>query len=364
MLSADTVQAHYVAGGGTIPNQPPVASFTSSTSGLQVSVDGSGSSDPDGTVASYDWSWGDGSSDGSGSTATHRYAASGTYTVKLTVTDNDGATDSVSHDVTVTAPAGQTIASDGFNRTVSNGWGTADVGGAWTRTGAAANFAVTAGQGSIKMPTAGAGPSISLNSVSADSTDTTVSMKLEGSPTGTGIFVSVLGRTVFAVGSYRAVVNVRADGSVTLGIVRVDTAGQATIVSPTVQQGLTYTPGDTLNVEFLVTGTSPTTLSAKVWKQGAAEPTAWGVAGTDAASAMQAPGSVGLMSYLAGSATSAVTTDFSNFAVQSAVSPQIAMKQRALVRPQAVTHKSQVPTLADRVSPPFGTSQVSPRKVK
>ena len=41
---------------------------------------------------------------GSGVTPAHTYAASGTYTVKLTVTDNSGGTGTVSHDVTVLGP--------------------------------------------------------------------------------------------------------------------------------------------------------------------------------------------------------------------------------------------------------------------
>jgi PKD repeat protein len=43
------------------------------------------------TIARYDWSWGDGNSDANAaSIANHTYAAAGTYTVKLTVTDSLG----------------------------------------------------------------------------------------------------------------------------------------------------------------------------------------------------------------------------------------------------------------------------------
>jgi PKD repeat protein/uncharacterized protein YjiK len=63
------------------------------TIGVPVQFDGSGSSDVDGTILSYDWDFGDGTS-GSGATPVHAYAVAGTYTVVLTVTDNNGSTDS------------------------------------------------------------------------------------------------------------------------------------------------------------------------------------------------------------------------------------------------------------------------------
>lgn len=77
------------------PNQKPIAIITGSTQATQgdeVSFDGSTSYDPDGSIVSYQWNFGDGTQ-ASGAMQTHTYAAEGTYTVSLTVTDNDGATD-------------------------------------------------------------------------------------------------------------------------------------------------------------------------------------------------------------------------------------------------------------------------------
>ena len=85
------------------PNQPPVAAFTSSCTQL-VCTFTSTSSDPDGTIASYRWTFGDGTAAVTTQNPSHTYTAGGTFTVTLTVTDNQNATGSVSHPVTVTAP--------------------------------------------------------------------------------------------------------------------------------------------------------------------------------------------------------------------------------------------------------------------
>ena len=78
-----------------VANQPPDASFTWTRNQLTIQVDASSSYDSDGTIISYVWNWGDGSAYGSGVTASHTYALAGLYTITLTVTDDDGATDSV-----------------------------------------------------------------------------------------------------------------------------------------------------------------------------------------------------------------------------------------------------------------------------
>lgn len=90
---------------GFTVNQAPTASFTYSCINLSCSFDGTGSSDPDGTIVAYDWTFGDGGG-GSGVTMSHTYSSAGTHMVTLAVTDDDGATGSQSLGVTVTAPSG------------------------------------------------------------------------------------------------------------------------------------------------------------------------------------------------------------------------------------------------------------------
>ncbi len=112
-FSGVTLTGSYTApsGGG---NQAPTASFTKSCTDLACTFDGSASSDPDGSIASYAWDFGDGNT-GTGATPSHSYSAGGTYTVQLTVTDNGGLTNSTSQSVTVTAPTG------GGGNTLTNG---------------------------------------------------------------------------------------------------------------------------------------------------------------------------------------------------------------------------------------------------
>ena len=89
-------------GGGGETNSPPTASFTYSCSDLSCSFDGSGSSDSDGSIASYAWDFGDGSKT-TEAKPSHTYAEGGTYTVTLTVTDDAGATNSAPASVSVSS---------------------------------------------------------------------------------------------------------------------------------------------------------------------------------------------------------------------------------------------------------------------
>ncbi len=81
-------------------NLPPTAAFGPPSCNFLDCSFTSTSSDPDGSIVSYSWNFGDGTT-GSGANPSHTYSTAGTRTVTLTVTDNDGAQDNVSHSVTV-----------------------------------------------------------------------------------------------------------------------------------------------------------------------------------------------------------------------------------------------------------------------
>lgn len=287
-------------------NQTPVSSFTATPAGLTVTLDGSASRDPDGTIATYTWDLGDGTN-ATGPTTTRTYAAPGTYTVTLTVTDDKGLSAASSQQLTVAAPpvGPQPVATDAFERSVTGGLGTADLGGAWTVTGAAANHNVSAGAARITMPTPGSGPNAYLTSVSTADAEVRVRLGFDKPATGNGTYVSVLGRRV-GTSDYRAKVRLQSNGTVQVILGRLD--GAETALANVVLPNTTYTVGETLEVKFQVTGTGTTTLRVKVWKTGQPEPADWTLATTDTAASLQAAGHVGVALFLSGSATNAPAT--------------------------------------------------------
>jgi len=126
LTDTDTKDVFVIATGVDIT--PPEASFTSSPEspeeGETVTFDASASDDTDGTIDSYSWNFDDGNT-GSGETATHSYASAGTYTVTLTIEDNDGLTDTATKDVVVNGGGGgdvtPPVANAGNNITVKAG---------------------------------------------------------------------------------------------------------------------------------------------------------------------------------------------------------------------------------------------------
>jgi PKD repeat protein len=106
-LGATSSKSASVVVSPVVSNKPPVAAVSVTPSSaygpVTVNVSATGSSDPDGTIASAVINFGDGTA-AAGLTASHTYPLAGTYTVTATVTDNQGASSSASASVTVKAP--------------------------------------------------------------------------------------------------------------------------------------------------------------------------------------------------------------------------------------------------------------------
>jgi PKD repeat protein len=291
------------------PNQVPVAGFVSSVSGLSVSVDGSGSSDADGSVVSYAWDFGD-QSTGSGVTASHAYAAVGTYSVTLTVTDDRGATATSVAPVTVTSGpvAVGPLFSDTFARQLASGWGSADAGGAWTLRTGATRFSVADGVGKVLLPKATA---VAADTAVLDSTATRFSTSFSVDKPNEAMYIGAVTRRV-ADDQYMVRIRVGADGTARLNVLR----GTSTTIGAAVETGVVIEPG--ASYRFVVdtsTSAGVTSISAKVWKDGTPEP-GWQVERTNNVAALQVAGSAGVYAYMPNTAVNVpATLTFDNLTV-------------------------------------------------
>jgi PKD repeat protein len=115
-VPAQSITLFVVPMSGGPANQPPVAvasaSPASGAAPLAVAFNGTGSSDPDGSIASYAWTFDDGGTSSSAAPS-HTYPSAGIFTATLTVTDNGGATNAATVTITVSAaPAAPTAPSN------------------------------------------------------------------------------------------------------------------------------------------------------------------------------------------------------------------------------------------------------------
>ncbi len=289
-------------------NVRPTAAFGSSSADLVGSFDASASSDSDGAVASYAWDFGDGST-GTGVSAQHTYAADGSYPVTLVVTDDRGGTGTKTGTVVISG----LLAKDGFGRTATGTWGTADRGGAWVLSGGAASFATTGSAGTMTAAS-GSQPTARLG-VSSTDTDLQVGFAIDTASTGGGQFVRALVRGDQTDG-YGVRLWVNKDGVLTSYLTRVVGGTETDVAGPKVLGG-TVTPGTTYRIRVQAVGAGDTTLRAKVWASTATEPSGWQLSTTDSTASLQRPGGVALRSYLSGSATNGpMTVSFSDLTVR------------------------------------------------
>lgn len=125
-------------GGGTVTvDNPPIASFDSTCSGLDCSF--TDMSTDDGTIMSWLWNFGDGVTT-TAQNPSHTYPSAGDYTVTLTVTDDGNNVVSTSQSISPSSPGtGTPDACDGLSDGVYFAVQSANDGRTWTATVEATN---------------------------------------------------------------------------------------------------------------------------------------------------------------------------------------------------------------------------------
>jgi hypothetical protein len=151
-----------------------------------------------------------------------------------------------------------------------------------------------------------------LPSVKVRDLDAVFRVKTSDRARGDGQYAYFVARQVNGSTEYRAKLHIEAKGKVYAQITKV-VNNVETQVSPYVSVGTIHTPKGYIWVRLRVTGSTPTNLSMKVWKDGSAPP-AWQTTGTDSTAALQQPGSLGFRTYLS-DATGAVTYTFDDLTV-------------------------------------------------
>ena len=149
-------------------------------------------------------------------------------------------------------------------------------------------------------PSGSAAMWLNLSTVSATSTEVQTTVSMDRLPAGNS-FLTVAGRAVGTSG-YVARVRVATDGAVQLHVGR--GISSVTALAGGVVDGLMLVPGEKLRVRVQVTGTSPTTVRAKVWRDGDAEPATWRATANDSTADLQVAGGVALQAYVGGAAGS------------------------------------------------------------
>ncbi len=194
--------------------------------------------------------------------------------------------------VPITPPGpGDPIASDSFARTVTGGWGTADLGGTYAYTGTLADFSVAGGVGLISAA-AGQSREARLN-VATDNVNVAGTLSFDRVPTGGNAFAYILARSNGTT-AYRAAIRVATSGAVYVQLKK-SVGGVESAVAPEVAvPGLSAAAANKLGFRFEVVGTH---LQFRVWAATGTEPTTWQTSADDATAGLTGPGAIGLRVY-------------------------------------------------------------------
>jgi hypothetical protein len=186
------------------------------------------------------------------------------------------------------APAGPwpRLLSDSFSRAVGDGWGTPDSGPAWVTSGGARGDASVDGARGRTTISAAAGGQFERASLGAASLEITASWNLDALPAGAPVAVHFWPRDVDGGDQYRFYISVTPSGDLSATFVAA-VGGTAAPIGASPRVGSGYVPGDWWHVRVQASGRAPTTLRARVWKDGTPEPSTWNLEVTDASPSLQ-----------------------------------------------------------------------------
>ena len=151
----------------------------------------------------------------------------------------------------------------------------------------------------MAVPAGAAREAVLVGATSSRDVDARVTFATDKAVTGSfGQVFTLFTRRQSDSAAYGARIRRSDDGSVRLGIVRTSGSTDVLLGEEVLLPGVAPAVGQSLVVRVRALGASPTTVSAKAWVVGEAEPSAWQLSRTDGTAALQGPGAVGVRASL------------------------------------------------------------------
>jgi parallel beta-helix repeat protein len=214
------------------------------------------------------------------------------------------------------ASADTTVATDGFDRSVGSGWGSAPSGGSWSLTGGSSS---SVGGSASSVNGIAAGRSFYALLPSVQAADVTVRASF-AVPSGTEVYYGTEVRRQANGSSYRGRARIDKSRRLHAEVVRF-AGGQATVLAQTALG--TVAVGDAVTVELGVSGSSSVSVRSKVYRTGTTVPD-WQARATDTSgSRVSGSGTVGVNAYVGpGNASQSIKTQsFSAVTTATAATP-------------------------------------------
>lgn len=164
--------------------------------------------------------------------------------------------------------------SDTFTRTVSNGWGTADLGGIWTTSGTAADFSVNATFARMTHP-ATVAPHYAVLGPALTRFDMTCRVRTSATASGAPRVSGLVWRYADASNNERMEIRFNIDQSISVRAVERVAGVDFVAAGPTTVPGLTHVANTFYWMRVQSAGSAGQLVRCKVWLDGTAEPPTW-----------------------------------------------------------------------------------------
>jgi hypothetical protein len=171
---------------------------------------------------------------------------------------------------------------------------------------------VSSGRGLIRITTAGTDATATLTG--PRSTSSELRLDLSFDKVGSSLYAGAIVRRIDGSNDYRVKVIMSSSGRIRLQLARRASGAETVLLDTQLPATITNVAGRTFSLAVQATGTSPTTLRAKLWIAGEPEPATWQATVQDSTGALQVSGGVGINHYFSsgGGSLSPLTLSIDN----------------------------------------------------